>query len=256
MVATPVELLWFDPDALPRIRSRFGALVDELDFEPLDPEHDLPVADPYATRDRHHAFGVLTRGELADGRSLSRVMQAAVGRGGRFTPPVVLLSGELRFPLDEAKALEIAVGLVNPIAGDDKRLREALDAAAEVLKSPLLQGQGQLERTHQHLRDAMGASKRGLSPAALDTHVERALVEQRRFHRRALFGAEQLRALFTPVGESAALPAYLPASMAPSLPLVTRWSARLLAELYPQQDPYEPQPLGLRVVAVGRALQL
>src|SRR5207247_2342281 len=53
-----LDLIWFSPDSMPRVRARWPKLVDELDFEPLDPEHDLPVDDPDAARDRHHAFGI------------------------------------------------------------------------------------------------------------------------------------------------------------------------------------------------------
>lgn len=251
-----VELLWFEPQALGRVRASFSAIVDELEFEPLDKKHDLPVDDPHATRDRHHAFGVLTRAEATDGRGVGRAMGDAIGAGGRFTPPLVVLSGELRFPLDEVEALRVTLAAVQPLVGDDKRLKEAVEAAAALAESPLLQGPQQVERQTRELREALAQTKRALPAGYLDTHVERVLLEQRKYQRRALFGDDQLRALFVPLGEQTAIPAYLPATLANRLPLVTKLRARLVAEANTQQDQYEAHPQALRVVVLGRVLAL
>jgi hypothetical protein len=43
--------------------------------------------------------------------------------------------------------------------------------------------------------------------------------------------------------------------MARSAPLFDRFSARLIAEVVPQQDAYEESPVALRVSAVARVLR-
>jgi hypothetical protein len=88
----------------------------------------------------------------------------------------------------------------------------------------------------------------------LDAHLERVLLEQRRYQKRTVFGAPMLRGLFTPAGSSAALPAYLPESVADKLPLVVQMKVRLIAEATASQDQYESHPQALRVVALGRAM--
>jgi acyl-CoA hydrolase len=97
-------------------------------------------------------------------------------------------------------------------------------------------------------------SKRPLPVKFLDAHLERVLLEQRRYQKRTVFGAPMLRGLFTPAGSSAALPAYLPESVADKLPLVVQMKVRLIAEAAASQDQYESHPQALRVVALGRAM--
>ena len=253
--ADVLDLLWFDPDALPRIRARFSALIDELEFEPLDPRHDLPVDDPNASRDRHHAFGVMTQAPLTEAAGISRAMVEAISDKGRFTPPVVVLSGELRFPFDEVEHLKAAAAAAKPLAKDDKRLTDLIDTVNELAGTPLLQGSpGAIDSLLKDLSSAVSQSKRPLPVKFLDAHLERVLLEQRRYQKRTVFGAPMLRGLFTPAGSSAALPAYLPESVADRLPLVVQMKVRLIAEATASQDQYESHPQALRVVALGRAM--
>ena len=141
-----VDLLWFDPASVPRIRSAFPAIVDELEFEPMDPKHDLPMDDPNASRDRHDVFGVLTKAQSTDGRGLSRSMLDSVSETGRFTPPVVAMAGELRFPFDEVELLGAMIAAISPlVTPENKKLEEALGAAREVQKTPMLQSPSSIE---------------------------------------------------------------------------------------------------------------
>jgi hypothetical protein len=251
-----VELLWFDPSAVARVRSRYPSIIDQLEFEPLDPKHDLPLDDPQASRDRHHTFGVLTRASPIDGRGIVRAMLDAVGESGRFTPPIVLVTGELRFPFDEVEVLKATVAAVTPLAGagDDLKLKATLEAAGEVLKAPLLQTPSQVETSTQQLRDALNPQKRGLPSGYLDAHVERVMLAERRYQKRTIFGDEHVRALLVPSGESSAIPAYLPATLSTRLPLVTKLKVKVLAEAHSQQDQYESHPHALKVIALGRVL--
>jgi len=250
-----LDLLWFDPDALPRIRARFSSLIDELEFEPLDPRHDLPVDDPKASRDRHHAFGVLTQAPMSDSAGVNRAMVEAISDKGRFTPPVVVLGGELRFPFDEVEHLKAAAAAAKPLARDDKRLSDLIEMVNELAGTPLLQGSpGAIDSLLKDLSSAVAQSKRPLPVKFLDAHLERVLLEQRRYQKRTVFGAPMLRGLFTPAGSGGAMPAYLPESVAEKLPLVVQMKVRVIAEANPSQDQYESHSQALRVVALGRAM--
>src|SRR5262249_23627050 len=55
-----VELLWYEPAALPRVRAWFADMIADLEFEPLDPRYELPAGDAQLAADRHTVFGVLT----------------------------------------------------------------------------------------------------------------------------------------------------------------------------------------------------
>lgn len=250
-----VDLLWFDPEAVPRLRGRWPAIIDELDFEPLDPRHDLPVDDPAASRERHHVFGVLTRAEATDARGVAREMFEAIGDHGRFTPPLVVIGGELRFPFDELETLKTAAAAAKPLAKDDKKLTDLLEMLAELLDTPLLQGSpSAVESLLKDLTSAIQQTRRPLPVKYLDAHLERVLLEKRRYQRRTVFGGPCIRAL---LGQgSGAVPAYLPDALADKLPLVTSMRARLVAEVCPSQDQYESHPHALRVVALGRIMGL
>ncbi|MDI3292176.1 hypothetical protein QHF83_53195, partial [Polyangium sp. 15x6] len=252
-----VDLLWFDPQGVARIRAAFPSIVDELEFEPLDPKHDLPTDDPNASRDRHDTFGVLTRAVPTDGRGIQRAMLESISETGRFTPPVVMLTGELRFPFDEVEHLKAAVAAVTPLVTEDnKKLKDALEAANEVLKTPLLQAPSNVEVVTSELRDALRQSKRSVTVSQLDAHIERVLLDQRKYQKRTVFGDEQIRALCVPAGENTAVPVYLPQTLSMKLPLMLRMKARLLAEAHAQQDQYESHPNALRVLALGRVVSI
>jgi hypothetical protein len=252
-----VDLLWFDAGSVPRIRAAFPAIVDELEFEPIDPKHDLPMDDPNASRDRHDVFGILTKAQSTDGRGLARCMLDSVSETGRFTPPAVAMSGELRFPFDEVELLNAMIAAVSPLSTpENKKLEESLGAAREVQKTPMLQSPSSIESVLNDLRDALRQTKRASTSAQLDTHIERVLLEQRKYQKRSVFGDEQIRSLFVPSGETAAIPAYLPASLTTKLPLVLRMKVRFLAEAHAQQDQYESHAHALRVIALGRVVAI
>jgi hypothetical protein len=252
-----VDLLWFDPASAARIRTAFSAIVDELEFEPIDPKHDLPMDDPNASRDRHDVFGVLTRATTTDGRGLSRCMLDSVSETGRFTPPVVALAGEIRFPFDEVELLSAMIAAISPLATpENKKLEEALGAAKEVMKTPMLQAPSNVDAVASELRDALRQTKRAATSTQLDAFIERILLEQRKYQKRAVFGDEQIRALFVPAGESIPIPTYMPANLATKLPLVLRMKARVLAEAHAQQDQYESHAHALRVISLGRIVAI
>ena len=196
---------------------------------------------------------MLTRADATDARGVTREMLEAIGDRGRFTPPLVVIGGELRFPFDEIETLRTAAAAAKPLARDDKRLTDLLEMLGELLETPLLQGSpSAVDSLLRDLQAAVQQSKRALPVKYLDAHLERVLLEQRRYQRRTVFGGPCLRTLLTP----GALPAYLPASLAEKLPLVTQLRARLIAEVNPSQDQYESHPHALRVVALGRVMAL
>ena len=215
-----------------------------------------PPAPPgKASRDRHHAFGVLTQASVTDAPGISRAMVEAISDKGRFTPPLVVLSGELRFPFDEVEHLKAAAAAAKPLARDDKRLSDLLEMVCELVGTPLLQGSpGAVDSLLRDLSGAVSQSKRPLPVKFLDAHLERVLLEQRRYQKRTVFGAPMIRGLFTPTGSSAAVPAYLPESASDKLPLVVQMKVRLIVEASSSQDQYESHPQALRVVALGRAM--
>lgn len=259
-----LDLLWYDDAFVPRIRANWEELVTELDFEPADPRKDLNAEDPEKTRIRHNVFGILTDGEMVEPHGLSRVINEAVNQKGRFTPPLTLTGGELRFPFDEVETLKAMIVAMTPFLGSDKRLKEMADGMTELLKTPYLQGStGIVDKLVRDLRNQFRESNRSLPSTYLDGHVERLLLEQRRYAIRKVFGGEFIRGLLTVYvpdgqakGSDASIPVYLPKSLDQTLPMLVSMRVRLIVECHLQQDPYDTSPYALRTVALGRAYQL
>ena len=165
------------------------------------------------------------------------------------------IGGELRFPFDEMEMLKTAAAAAKPLAKEDKKLTDLLDMLAELLETPLLQGSpGAVESLLRDLTSAVQQTRRPLPVKYLDAHLERVLLEKRRYQRKTVFGGPCIRALLG--REGGAIPAYLPDALSEKLPLVTAMKARLLAEVCPSQDQYEGHPHALRVVALGRVVGL
>ncbi|KYF92837.1 hypothetical protein BE17_26570 [Sorangium cellulosum] len=247
-----VELLWFDPAALPRVRARWSDLVLELDFEELDPRHDLPADDAAAAKDRHDVLGVLTDGSPIEPSGVPQALLASIGDRRRFTPPLVLVTGEARFPFDEVEALRATVAVVAPLAGPDKPLKDAVDAIGELLKSPYLQSStGVVDRLNQQLKEHLAQSSRSLQAGQIEAHTERLLLEQRRYQTRKVLGDTWIRALLAAGGQGA-LPLYLPKTLEHRLPMMTSLKVRVLAEAHLRQDQLEHSRYALKALALGR----
>ena len=252
------DLIWYDERSLPRIRARWEALVTELDFEPAEPGADLGADDAEKARGRHNVFGVLTDGEAIDVSGVARAVRGAVNDRGRFTPPLVLVAGDLRFPFDEVETLRATLVAATPLAGTDKRLKETIDSLNELLQTPYLQGStGLVEKLLLQLRDQVQQANRALPASYLDGHVERLLLEQRRYQIRKVFGGEFIRAfLAAGAPEETPVPVYLPRHLDQTLPMMSGMKVRVVAEANVQQDQYDASPHALRAVALGRALPL
>lgn len=260
-----LDLIWYEESFVPRIRSYWEELVTELDFEPADPRRDLGAEDPEKARTRHNVFGILSDGEMVDPSGISRIVNDAVNQRGRFTPPLALTGGELRFPFDEVETLKAMIVAMTPFLGSDKRLKEMVDSMTELLKTPYLQGStGIVDKLTRDLRGQFRESNRSLPATYLDGHVERLLLEQRRYAIRKVFGGEFIRALLMIPAEGgmkgqaseASIPVYMPKTLDQTLPMLVSMKVRLIVEAHLQQDPYDTSSYALRTVALGRSYQM
>ncbi len=249
--AEVVELLWLDPAFAPRIRAH--AAWKRLLAEPRVRDEAGEARDKRKeVRDQRDALLVLRRGDPLGAAGLDAELALSM-QDGTFAPAMVLTEGGLGFLFDEREALKATMALLAPFTSGDRKLKELCDTTGELLASPWLErGTAGLDGYVQALRDAFARTARGLPPGYLEAHTDRLLLEQRRYQKRTLLGQEWIRASFVPAGGADALPAYLPESLAKELPLFLRFRARVLAELRVQLDQYEPSPIALRVVALGR----
>lgn len=269
-----VELLWFDPAAAQRFAQHplFAAAKRPVAPRPAEgatgakdpatgtkadaagaaPRAEPPPADPANEGDlaRTWVYDVVTRSAPVALGALESVLDTAEEE----SPPAAALAvvtGTLELGLDEVEMLRAVAAAATPLAASDKKLKEAIDLANEMLKSPMQGMPDFAESLGARIRDAWTKANRALPPEHLATSTERLLLEQRAYQRRELLDDTWIRARLE--GEAGAgLPVYLPARIAKRLPLFRRFPARLLVEIVWPQDQYETASLALRTLALGR----
>jgi hypothetical protein len=247
-----VDLIWLAPAILPIVRAT-PALAPLLPAQGAPPPADDASAIELAAKaDRAAIASVLARATpVVD---VEGALAASAGEDGALRPTAIVVAGELELPFDEVERLRVVAAVAGPLAGSDKRLKDTLDLAKDLLAAPLAVSHDTAASMTERVREAWAKANRLLRPDHLDATSRRALLEQRSYQLRELFDASWIRALLVPAPGRAALPAYLPASLAKTLPLFARFPARVLAEVVPQQDELEAQPVALRVGALARSI--
>jgi hypothetical protein len=248
--ARPIDLIWVDAVARKRLRAWWTDLLTEAEFGEFDSRHERPTDDPEADQAMRDAVVVLTKAPATDAAELERVVDESVDDSGAFTPPLVVLEGDLKLLFDEVARLETIAAIVAPLAATDKKMKDLCDGAAQLVdgKKPptgsAAMRHTQLIREHHSTIAARGGS------SALDAEVDGALADARAYDTRDLLGSVHLRASIAAGGE--AIPAYLAEALKSRLPLFDAFRARVIAEVTPRQDRGESHWLCLRVLALAR----
>ncbi|MEP7125203.1 MAG: DUF2169 domain-containing protein [Byssovorax sp.] len=246
------ELIWYDPEMVARLRERADWSTWMGPPPTSAPPDDIPARQAHARAERAGIAAVLARGiGIVD---IEAAVTDAMTEDGAFEPPLSVAVGEIEALFDEAETLKLLIAAASPLAPGDKRLKEVLDQAGEVMKTPLGESPEMALGLGTRLREAWSKASRILPADYLDHHTRRILLDQRLYQKRKLGGAAWIRAHFTPAGASVPVPAYLPEAMGPHLPLFARFTARLIVEAIPQQDQHESSPVALRVLALARVL--
>ena len=81
--------------------------------------------------------------------------------------------------------------------------------------------------------------------------MERALLSERKYQKRKVFGGGYFSARLWMPGETEALVAYLSEELAEKLPMYRRFRARAAVEVFPRKDQYESREEALKVIALG-----
>jgi hypothetical protein len=253
-----VDLLWFDKTAPKRVRAQatFAAeLRDEggggawLTLEDTQqPKQEL--------KDRRDVVRVLRRVPPVDADGVLRALASSIDEEGALSPPLVVVSGEIQLFFHEVHTLKATIAVASPLGGADKRLKETLDAANDLVQSDwkctALAAEGMTSR----LREAFVQANRTLPSNFLDQNVERVLLEQRGYQKRMILGEKRIRSAILPEGSQAPIPCYLPEELEAKLPLFQRFRAAIIAEARGQQDQYETSALALVTLAFARVLAM
>jgi hypothetical protein len=211
--------------------------------------------EPQEVRDRSDIVRALTRGQILDAQGMSQALEAAFDEDGLFTPPVALISGELTFTFDELEALKATITVVSPFIGTDKKLRDTVAAAVELIKAEWRAPGDVAEGFTSRVKEAFAQASRALTPNYLQSSVDKLLLEGRHYQRKTLLGEPRVRAYLDVPGGSAPLPLYLPDALAPRLPLFKQLRARAIVEIHLQEDQHEASSEALLAVALGRSVR-
>ncbi|MFO0758099.1 MAG: DUF2169 domain-containing protein [Byssovorax sp.] len=255
-----IQLLWYDPESLPRIRRvpRWQKLLREMSDKAPDEELDDPelAADPMELEDRREVFELLAAGDPADTQGVEQTLTSAIRPDGKFLPQLNLLAGDLQLPFDELETLKATTTTVAPLVGQDEALKVSVEVAKEFLRTPgLLSSAATAEGLTNRIKDSFGAGRRMVPQGYLEQQVERVLLEKRAYSRREVFGGRFLRAFVHLGGSSSPVPTYLPEAVAAKLPMFQRFKARMVVEVDFTVDQYESHQAALKVVALARLMQ-
>lgn len=255
-----LHLIWYQPDSVARICKVpvWRSIIQDMEGHAPDDELDDPAPnkDPIEIEDTRDIFEILVRAASQDIDQLNDELQSAVRPGGKFVPSLLLLAGELVFPFEERETLKATVAATSPMVGNDEPLKAAIKDARDFLNSPDQLCPGSvIDGYITRIRDAYQRARRAVSFDQLEAQVERVLLEGRCYQKRQVLGMSAIRALLcTGTGSSSIRPAplYLPEDIAKKLPLFQRFRARVIVELYMQEDQYEQHPAALKALALGR----
>jgi hypothetical protein len=250
-----LDLLWFEQESVRRMRAVKAwksALAEPEDGDWVD--GDGPWKTAADASDRAYVARILKKVKPLSAEALLSASADAIDEAGAYSPPLVVMTGELQLTFDELESLKAYVTEAGPLASSDKRLRDAVDAASEALKASWPPSAALAEGLSARIKEAFVQSNRSLPPLYLEVAAERALLVQRLFQKRTILGKPRLRCLFTTAQGATPIPLYLPESLAPQLPMFQRFRATIVAEAQGQQDQYEGHPVALLALALGRLL--
>lgn len=255
-----LHLIWYRPDSVARICKVpvWRSIIQDMEEHAPDDDLDdpAPTKDPTEIEDTRDIFEILVRAASQDIDQLNDELQGAVRPGGKFVPSLLLLAGELVFPFEERETLKATVAATAPMVGNDEPLKVAIKDARDFLNSPDQLCPGSvIDGYITRIRDAYSRGRRSVSFDQLEAQIERVLLEGRCYQKRQVLGMDAIRALLcTGTGSSSVRPAplYIPEDVAKKLPLFQRFRARVIVELYMQEDQYEQHPAALKALALGR----
>ena len=253
-----VQLVWFDPECLPRVRrkSAFRPLLQGIEERSLDADLDDPALarDPAAVEDRRDVFEVVACADAADEAALSEAVERGLRKDGKFVHPFLVVAGEMRLPFDELLTLKATISVASPFAPGDEALRASISDARDLLDvRDLSCPPGVYEGFTTRIQDAFRKMRRAVAPAGyLEEAAERTLLERRAYQRRDVFGGMYLRTLLTVTNGQRPWPLYLPDTSARKLPMFVRFSVRAIVEGWLQEDQFEQHPAALKAFALAK----
>ena len=257
------QLIWFEPEAMPRIRRTppWRSLLDALENEPEEPLIDDAVLDDDSVEveDHRDIFELLARGDAEGHARIPDFLRRGTHGGGKFVAPLGLFAGHLHFLFDPLEELKATISSVLPFKTVDESLESAIEDATRFVQSPALMGPPEVcQALIKRLEKAFRRLERLVSNDYLHNQTRRVLLEKRHYQRSDIFGGTHIRAMFLPTHDpnnDGAVFGYLPDAIAQDLPMFERLRVRFIAAVEPAASQFEPHPATLRILALGRVAE-
>ena len=253
-----LQLIWFDPRAVPRMRRQqdWRRILDQLEEQPQDSIVDDITLDNDAVGVENYTdtFELLSHAAAEQLRELSSIVDRGRTKDGKFVAPLALFAGQLHFPFSHLENLKATISTARPFASSDEALSHAIEDANAVVATPDLIAAPEVVLSHtKRITDAFRRVDRLVPKNYIKKQNQRALLEGRHYQRRKVFGAEHIQAQLRPSRERRnAVPTYLPAALAEQLPMYEQFQVRLIATVEPAASQYEEHTVALKVAALGR----
>lgn len=253
-----VDLIWFDPASVARIRRvpAWRELLVELGRQPKSQRYEIADAgqEPWEAEDRRDVLEILAKGACTDLEGIKEAMEQGIGEDGKYIAPMVMVKGELEIPFEEMAALRAGMSTAVPlIKPADEDLKASVGVAKDFLGTPgLLASPAVCEGLLGRIREAFLKEKKGMPEGYFDGQIERALLPERKYQKRKVFGGTYLRCWLWMPGEKDALVVYLAEEAGERLPMYKRFGVKVVAEVHPRKDQWEARGEALRGVGVSK----
>lgn len=255
--ASAFTLLWYEKQAASALRSepQFDSIWTSLTERGFDPDlDDEELSDnPADVEERRDVFEVLAAGVSVDSYRAQELLTAAVDADGALNHPVVVLKGKLDFPFEELEELKAIISAATPYTNGDLGALELLRHAREFVSADGQPCAGAAIRSWVEQITSLYQRRSLLVPGFLSQQARTALLTNRCYQVRPVFGGEHRRSLLQTSKAEAPLPVYLKKEVAELLPAVQLQNVVVLGELHPPIDDADTAPLAVRVVALASA---
>lgn len=251
-----IDLIGFDATMVSRMRkvAAWKKIMAEVNPKSKNLDEDDEGRDKHKdARDRREVLAILSNGPSSTVEDLNGLVFQAMADLAPM--PLGLASGEIEFPFDEMETLKATLAVVAPFVPGDKKLKETVDVVREVMATPGIErARTVVQNLNVRVRDAFGAVGRGVSATHIESQTEPMLLEGRCFQKRTAMGKEWIRAaVFVTANDTkVAVPGYVALDLVNELPMLRRFSARMVVEARPRVEQSDAAEIALKVVALGR----
>ncbi len=249
----PIEVLHVEADSMYRLKANAAwkkLLVETRPKNSREPDEDIPQEIRTEQRNLRDVTVIMTRAEVLDDQGIRRAFSGSVSEDGVFTAPVVLIEGDFRWSFEEVETLRVTAGLAGPLATTNKKVKDLVDIADDMLGKPIV-FKGPAANLTAKIREQFGASS-VVAQNEANVVIDQTLLERQAYQKRQFFDKKWLRGTLKVGGAS--MTAYLPEAVLGNMPAFNELRIKVVAELKPKMTADDGADFSVFVFAIARGL--